>query len=162
MLAYFHKSFLQIITRTQLPGPEDPVRPPQPSSHQKSYDLWSKPYSPPQSLEHLLQAIKHPKSEARLAPLVLDLAWRNAQIRHREPLRRRPVKALNFQSSDRISNCQIEVLFKWSDQSCTASAAPVGVILKQGVLECIYMGKLKMLAYFQKSFVQRITRSHLA
>ena len=34
------------------------------------------------------------------------------------------VKALYFQSSGRINNCQIEVLFKWSDQSCTPSAAP--------------------------------------
>ena len=34
------------------------------------------------------------------------------------------VKALYFQSSGRTNNCQIEVLFKWSDQSCTPSAAP--------------------------------------
>ena len=33
------------------------------------------------------------------------------------------VKALYFQSSGRTNNCQIEVLFKWSDQSCTPSAA---------------------------------------
>ena len=34
------------------------------------------------------------------------------------------VKTLYFQSSGRTNNCQIEVLFKWSDQSCTPSAAP--------------------------------------
>ena len=35
------------------------------------------------------------------------------------------VIALYFQSSGRTNNCQIEVLFKWSDQSCTLSAALV-------------------------------------
>ena len=34
------------------------------------------------------------------------------------------VKDLYFQSSGRTNNCHIEVLFKWSDQSCTPSAAP--------------------------------------
>ena len=34
------------------------------------------------------------------------------------------VKALYFQSYGRTKNCRIEVLFKWSDQSCTPSAAP--------------------------------------
>ena len=29
-----------------------------------------------------------------------------------------------FQSSGRTNNCLIELLFKWSDQSCTPSAAP--------------------------------------
>ena len=33
------------------------------------------------------------------------------------------VKALYFQSSGRTNNCQIVVLYKWSDQSCTPSAA---------------------------------------
>ena len=32
------------------------------------------------------------------------------------------VKALYFQSSGQTNNCQIEVLFKWSDQSCTPFA----------------------------------------
>ena len=35
------------------------------------------------------------------------------------------VKALYFQSSGRTKNCQIEVLFKRSDQSCSPSAIPV-------------------------------------
>ena len=35
------------------------------------------------------------------------------------------VKALYFQSSGRTNNCQIEVLFKWSDQSCAPSPGPV-------------------------------------
>ena len=34
------------------------------------------------------------------------------------------VKALYLQSSGRINNCQIEILFKWSNQSCTPSTAP--------------------------------------
>ena len=77
------------------------------------------------------------------------------------------VKALNFQSSDWTNNCQIEVLFKWLGQACTPLTASVGVILKQGVLEWTdiqIIGKiceLNMLAYFQKSFVQRITRTQL-
>ena len=33
-------------------------------------------------------------------------------------------KALYFRSYGRINNCHIEVLFEWSDQSCTPSAAP--------------------------------------
>ena len=33
------------------------------------------------------------------------------------------VKALYFQGSGRTNNCRIEALFKWSDQSCTPSAA---------------------------------------
>ena len=33
------------------------------------------------------------------------------------------VKALYFQSSGRTNNCQTEVLFKWSDQSCIRSPA---------------------------------------
>ena len=33
------------------------------------------------------------------------------------------VKASYFQSSGQTKNCQIEVLFKWSDRSCTPSAA---------------------------------------
>ena len=37
------------------------------------------------------------------------------------------VKALYFQGSGRTNNCQIEVLFKWSDQSCTPSGAPVKI-----------------------------------
>ena len=63
------------------------------------------------------------------------------------------VKALNFQSSDHTNNCQIEVLFKWSDQSRTPSATPVGVTLKQGVPECTDMEKLKMLTYFHRSYI---------
>ena len=35
------------------------------------------------------------------------------------------VKVLKFHSSGRTNNCQVEVLFKWSDQSCTPSAALV-------------------------------------
>ena len=34
------------------------------------------------------------------------------------------VKTMYFQSSGRTKNCQIEVLFKWSDQSCTPFAPP--------------------------------------
>ena len=34
------------------------------------------------------------------------------------------VKASYFQSSGQTKNCQIEVLFKWSDRSCTPSAVP--------------------------------------
>ena len=34
------------------------------------------------------------------------------------------IKALYFQSSGQTNICQIEVLFKWSEQSCTPSAAP--------------------------------------
>ena len=34
------------------------------------------------------------------------------------------VKALYFQSSGQTNKCQIEVLFKWSDQSCTPSPSP--------------------------------------
>ena len=41
------------------------------------------------------------------------------------------VKALYFQSSGRTNNCQIEVLFKWSDQSCTPSTAPAEGIKKE-------------------------------
>ena len=33
------------------------------------------------------------------------------------------VKALCFQSFGRTNNCQIDALFRWSDQSCTSSAA---------------------------------------
>ena len=36
------------------------------------------------------------------------------------------VKALYFQNSGRPIIFEIEVLFKWSDQSCTPSAAPGG------------------------------------
>ena len=35
------------------------------------------------------------------------------------------VKALYFQSSGRTNDCQIKVLFKWLDQSCTPSVAPL-------------------------------------
>ena len=34
------------------------------------------------------------------------------------------IKALYFQSSGQANNCQIELLFKWSDQSCTPSTTP--------------------------------------
>ena len=34
------------------------------------------------------------------------------------------VKALYFQSSGRTNNCQIEVIYKWSDQSSTPSTIP--------------------------------------
>ena len=34
-------------------------------------------------------------------------------------------KALNFQSYGQTNNCHIEILFEWSDQSCTPSTAPV-------------------------------------
>ena len=33
------------------------------------------------------------------------------------------VKALYFQSFGRTNNCQIDALIRWSDQSCTPSAA---------------------------------------
>ena len=39
------------------------------------------------------------------------------------------VKALYFQSYGRTNNCQIQVLYKWSDQSSTPSATPETYIL---------------------------------
>ena len=39
------------------------------------------------------------------------------------------VIALYFQRFGRTNNCQIEVRFKWSDQSCTPSAALVCLII---------------------------------
>ena len=39
------------------------------------------------------------------------------------------VKALYFQSSGQTNNCQIEVLYKWLDQSSTPSATPAALAL---------------------------------
>ena len=44
------------------------------------------------------------------------------------------VKALYFESSGRTNNCHIEVLFKWSDQSCTPYTAHDMIIMKKILL----------------------------
>ena len=67
------------------------------------------------------------------------------------------VKALYFQSSGRTNNCQIEVLFKWSGQSCTPSAAPA-----QGTritVESVFISRFtmnNMAAKLQKFWTHKI------
>ena len=46
------------------------------------------------------------------------------------------VEALYFQSFGWTNNnCQVEMVFRWLDQSCTASAAPVLLLLR--IFNCI-------------------------
>ena len=40
------------------------------------------------------------------------------------------VKALYFQGFGQTNNCQVEMVFRRLDQSCTASAAPVLLLLR--------------------------------
>ena len=56
--------------------------------------------------------------------------------------------ALYFQNYGRTNNYQIEFLFKWSDQSCTPSAAPAGQFIS--VPLCSGQSELTSICLFVK------------
>ena len=67
------------------------------------------------------------------------------------------VKALYFQSSGWTNNCQIEVPFKWLDQSCTPSTAPVYMT---NYIKC--KGPITFPVKMEAACIQMVTGSEVA